>query len=391
MITQHPQNIILFSAGESQENGNFGTVKQRLEAAGHRCHGWRELFETANDSENIALLPMLLKKVPTFDFAIILGDGVDTLKTFRQKTLDPDEDEKAAAAGDVQAQERCRKRIMRDNVLFEAGLCTMALGANRVVMLIEDDIRIPENLHGVGKLDVQHIRYSNPDPSKDIPGDLDAKLDVVLTHIENNAEKVFPIVIGAAISTADGYFNNFVLRFWESIISHGFQPQTSSPGAEAEPQRFALEDIEMRILLPRRISDNTKSAIAAYQKTHGFRKGSISDAGPRGLLFDYFINDAGKLVVCDIPTTVTASYNVVVDILQISADDKADAQAKEHFLLKELDSFHRTLKKLMHPTLLGNKLRGMKRGDGAPIYPEHKLQSLLDCLPRVHLERVDLG
>ena len=155
------QNIVIFSAGESERNGNLEKVKATLEGGGHQCFGWRELFQGANDESAIALLPTLLKKIPTFDFAVVLGDAVDVLSEFRD--------------------EETQKRVMRDNVLFESGLCTMALGADRVILLIENDIRIPEDLHGVGvgNLGVEYLEYSNQKA-----GELEAGLAEILHYIE---------------------------------------------------------------------------------------------------------------------------------------------------------------------------------------------------------------
>lgn len=79
--------------------------------------------------EQIALLPALLKKIPTFDFALIVAEGVDTVK--------------------LRGSEE--RSAIRDNVIFELGLCTMALGAERVILLAEENVRIPEDLIGVGK------------------------------------------------------------------------------------------------------------------------------------------------------------------------------------------------------------------------------------------------
>ena len=99
------QNVIIFSAGESIRNGSVEYIKSRLCKKDIICYDWRELFIKAHDMDNIALLPSLSKKIPTFDFAIIIAEAVDTVR-FR---------------GEEQIS-------MRDNVIFELGLCIMALG-----------------------------------------------------------------------------------------------------------------------------------------------------------------------------------------------------------------------------------------------------------------------
>jgi len=354
----HPvvQNIIIFSAGESERNGNLEKVKEFLKKAGHRCHGWRELFQGANNASAVALLPMLLKKIPTFDFAIILGDGVDLLSKFRN--------------------EEVQRRIMRDNVLFETGLCTMALGADRVVLLMENDIRIPEDLHGVGvgNLGVEYLEYSN-----ERQGDLEAKLERLLDYIGKKAGEIHPVVIGAAISTADGYFNNFILRFWENV-EQGFVDAKSGNKDLIFPLH---EKISMRILIPKSISHTLGGRIRKYYEEEGYRTGIIPTGEFRGVEFRYKMDEAGNLVVCDIPSTVTASYNTVVDILQLDADDEKDADAELRFLNKELDSFVRTLRKVMVEEKVAAKERSFKRA-------EEKIRMIVDGVKRVSLERVDL-
>lgn len=392
MKTQNPQNIIIFSAGESERNGNFGTVKSFIEGAGHRCHGWRELFHGAKNSSQIALLPMLLKKVPTFDFAIILGDAVDALKEFREEVF---------------TDENKLMRIMRDNVLFETGLCTMALGADRVILLIEDDIRIPEDLDGVregteisvtkrvgvGKLGVRNYVYANPLPNGQMPPPLTEvegqikevrsltdHLEDVVAYIDSQSQHIHPIVIGAAISTADGYFNNFILRFWEHI-ANGYKDEGAP--TDSPPVPFPEGRVSMRILVPRKLDDQIGRRIWNYYQAEGYRKGTIANAGSRGVEFRYKVDADGSMIICDIPTTVTASYNVVEDILQLDADDKDDLLAKDRFLLKELDSFHRTLRKVMVRDKVAKKLKSFKKKDDETV-------RILHGMDKVQVEQVTI-
>ena len=125
------QNIILFSSGVSERNGILFYVKDALDRQGYHCSYWRDLFHGANDAQNIALLPMLIKKIPTFDFAVLICEGHDETDMFRN--------------GEVE-----RTQTMRDNVLFEIGLCSMALGLNRVILLTDGSVRLPEDLQGIG-------------------------------------------------------------------------------------------------------------------------------------------------------------------------------------------------------------------------------------------------
>ena len=71
------QNIVLFSSGVSEREGISLAIRDALEGMGYSCSYWRELFRDAKDSRNISLLPMLVKKIPTFDFAVLICEGHD--------------------------------------------------------------------------------------------------------------------------------------------------------------------------------------------------------------------------------------------------------------------------------------------------------------------------
>lgn len=79
------QNIVLFSSGVSEREGISLAIRDALEGMGYSCSYWRELFRDAKDSRNISLLPMLVKKIPTFDFAVLICEGHD--RTMVQRTI----------------------------------------------------------------------------------------------------------------------------------------------------------------------------------------------------------------------------------------------------------------------------------------------------------------
>ena len=50
--------------------------------------------------------------------------------------------------------------ILRDNVLFEIGLCVMALGLPRVILVTDGQVRLPEDLMGPNNsLAVKQVCY----------------------------------------------------------------------------------------------------------------------------------------------------------------------------------------------------------------------------------------
>lgn len=58
------QNLIIFSATKSEEKCQ--TVRSYFKNTDNECHHWKDLFENAYNKEDMILLTMLIKKIPTF-------------------------------------------------------------------------------------------------------------------------------------------------------------------------------------------------------------------------------------------------------------------------------------------------------------------------------------
>ncbi len=236
------QNVVLFSSGITEQNGILKYLEQELRQKGYSCVFWRDLFSGARDSQNIALLPMLIKKIPSFDFAVLIGQGHDSTLMLRNGTM-----ESVAA--------------MRDNVLFEIGLCTMALGNKRTILLTDGIVHLPDDLQGVGKEtavktlhylpeDVKsysraereidaHFRQQSPETIRQAAGDIN-------DYIRKMHQILSPTMIGASVSTASGYISNFVLQCLEGID----KGVLLSIGYEGELRVFSEDKIWMHVILP---------------------------------------------------------------------------------------------------------------------------------------------
>lgn len=332
------QNVIVFSAGESVRSGRVDRIMALLEARGIRCFGWSSLFCRAHDMDHIALLPGLIKKIPTFDFALIIAEGVDT----------------ALLRGND------REHIMRDNVLFELGLCVMGLGPERVILLADPEVRVPEDLVGVDGLGVTRIPLGVGGDegvagmvqdvmdrgSGGTSGEIRAWVDRILTHIHSQADQVGPVFIGAAVSSAEAYFMNFIVRLLEHLEG-GFCSVRSPEARIACPG-----SVRVRVLLPGSVSALSRERIDRYYDRQGYDAYMIRDAGPRGLFFrGSYRPGEDLLTVVDIPTSVSASYTLVNAVLDLDSDDDHDPLAEERFLAKEMDVYAYALEKLMTPEM----------------------------------------
>lgn len=304
-------NIILFSSGISEKNGSLMKVKDALEVLGYKCAYWRDLFKQANDPSNIALLPSLIKKIPTFDYAVLICEGHDKTIMLRDG-------------------EKIEYDSMRDNVLFEIGLCSMALGVSRTILITDSHVHLPEDLSGKnGSLAVKRIIYENE-------CDAETAAKAIDEYILQNGDVLTPVVIGAASSSAEGYVNNFLLRTLEHIEDGVFIGE--------EEYHFELEKVYIHLKLPNMIGEDTAKVAAI--KLADYDKAIVPTARSRSAVFRcQIVKD--ELHIFDFPTSIITSYNVAKMILDIDADDSMDMDAAARFAAKELKLFEATLKSLL--------------------------------------------
>lgn len=354
------QNVILFSAGESLRNGKLEYIKSWLNRRDICCLDWRELFSTVRDSDQIALLPNLIKKIPTFDFALLLAEGVDEL-TLR------------GVSG---------QKAIRDNVIFELGLCVMALGPNRVILLTDRDTRIPDDLRGIEGSGVEHIVYHSEgelgqslERVAQVIADQAGRspaLERIASYVGENADSISPVFVGAAVSSAEAYFLNFLLRLLEHW-DQGFSPRGEDLSHPFPPQT------QIRVIFPREAGGDLKGAISRYYARMGAQEFILRNAGSRPLFFHGIQDPDGSLTILDIPTSVTASYSLVQSILDLAADDDYDQAAEKRFNTKEMDIYECTLKRLLQEENVRKRLALLPR--------EADPQAILEGLGRIRILR----
>ena len=375
------QNIILFSSGISEKNGILNHVKDALDKYGYRCSYWRDLFRGANDTQNIALLPMLIKKIPTFDFAVLICEGHDETDVIRDHKIE-------------------HVQTMRDNVLFEIGLCSMALGLNRVILLTDGSVRLPEDLTGIGgetaikvvsyvrgmENSYQEAAFQMMDCLEHItrrlqdPAVMDQLLDDINYHIQNNIEKLYPTIIGASVSTANGYMSNFILRTLEKCNEGVVLDQDSG-----QLVFFPDDKIFMHIILPMEYTPETPSR--SRLRIQELSVGTVPSARFRKAEFRYRVVD-GELHIYDYPTTLVTEYQTARIILSIHADDQSDTEAEKRFNAKELDLFESALRSFMSESFIRATVEHFYEDD-TKEEEEHMVSRLLDMMKRIEVLRED--
>ena len=375
------QNVVLFSSGVSERQGILECVKDALARNGYACSCWRDLFAGAKDPQNIALLPMLIKKIPTFDFAVLICEGHDETDIFRN-----------GATEHIQT--------MRDNVLFEIGLCSMALGLNRVILLTDGTVRLPEDLRGTGhEAAIKVVSYVRGEEEScqaasfqmaeylayiarklKEPPVMDRLVGDIDRYIHDNIGKLYPTVIGASVSTANGYMANFVLRTLEKC-NEGVVLE-ECPEA---PVVFPDEKVFMHIVLPREYSADTPSR--SREKMRVLPAGSVPSSRFRKAEFRYRIRN-GELHIYDYPTTLSTEYQTARIILALDADDRNDAEAERRFQAKELDLFENALRSFMQESFVRATVDHFLE-DAASEEKERLVRRLTSMLERVEILRMD--
>ena len=321
------RNIVLFSSGITEKKGMLAALIKALQQRGYVCSYWRDLFEGAKDPHNIALLPTLMKKIPTFDYAILICEGHDKISICREQGV-----ELAA--------------VMRDNVLFEIGLCVMALGLPRTILVTDTQVRMPDDLLGVhGQLAIKRILYQKQIKDSYLPAIRDVLVYLQMMesasqeidmYIQETGKELSPVIIGASSSLACGYVTNFVFRTLENI-SNGID-------TEQGKRIYSTEYIYMHIVLPKTYQKHTVEN--ARHKQQLLACACVPSARSRPAWFHYQV--IGKeLHIIDYPTTIVTSYHTAKMILDMDADDQKDVHAAQRFYAKELNLFEYSLKKLL--------------------------------------------
>ena len=315
------ENIVIFSSGISEKNGITESIKNTLNKMDYNCMDWRGLFSSAKDSNNIALLPMLIKKIPTFDFAVLVCEGHDVTFISRGENSET-------------------VKTMRDNVLFEIGLCAMAIGLNRTILVTDSDVRLPDDLRGTnGTLAVKQI--SLPTNRDTLALDIEDICEEIIVYINEEKEHLNQIVIGAAASSACGYAANFICRTLEHIDDE----LTIIDGETMKTMRISPSQVYLHIVLPNNIDKSVLEAVKSKQDK--MFHGTIITARNRPAEFCFYL-EGTDLHIIDYPTNVVTSYDTARIILEMDADDTYDETATERFVAKEMALYESTLKAVLN-------------------------------------------
>lgn len=354
------QNVIVFSSGKNKRVAH--EIARGLGGDVCRAVVWDEFFnkiygEEYSLTKSYALFPFLVKKIPSFDYAVIVAGDDDRMR-------------KNGAGG--------REYVTaRDNVIFELGLCAMALGDKRVIIVHHKDVRLIDDLRGYGEAAQRRIRSGEIGFEDTVLASSNVQLKTfdygpdssfaeiaqqICDYIRETRDSYSPVVVGAACSTALGYRDNFLMAFFKAVEKTDFSIPGSAMcgGQDALWLREALshpENVEIHVLLPS--MESVEKHPEALSDTRAFLGEHLY--GRHGTFADCRIVDPartigfccrpvdGRLHVIDMPTTLLASQKTAQKILDIKADDAIEKDHLSRLLAKEIDLFRNTLAQFLVP------------------------------------------
>lgn len=358
------QNIIVFSSGKSKNIAHTVAKNLNDDKNGAVCNTvvWDEFFnkifgEDYSVDKSYALFPFLIKKIPSFDYAIVIAGADDKTQKNDSNGLE--------------------YITTRDNVIFELGLCSMALGEKRVIILHHEGVHLIDDLRGYGEESQKAITADNfsLSPSQaqlktfdyNEGSDFSIIAQEIKEYIGQTYNNYSPVVVGAACSTALGYMDNFLLSLSNTIKNTDFSSSDSVSvnGKDAPWLRDILnnpEKVEIHVFLPAiKAVENNPSLLS---DTRSFLQNNLY--GLFGTIVDCKINCDSrsigfccklveeKLIIIDLPTTLLASQKTAQKVLDIKADDAIEIDYLSRILAKEIDQFRCTMEKFLAKDQAGN-------------------------------------
>lgn len=233
-----------------------------------------------------------------------------TLENLQEKSMLYDYGVLIATSDDVGEIKEDKCEIMRDNVLFEAGMFLATLGRERAFIMIEKGCRIPSDLNG------QTLSIF----SKDESGMLDSCINDLIIEL-NNTKNNFRFGNTPSTALALGYFKNYVCKLIDGISELG------------------IENFKLKILIPL-LPINLKYIIETRKTEEESFENQLYTNKPRP---SYYKTKNGEN--WDIPTTIEILVEVIKNLFPSSQLNLTKRQ--KEYLKFEVKNFADALNELI--------------------------------------------
>lgn len=269
-------------------------VKNHLSIIGG-CYVWNEpnVWEP-----NRSTFENLLRMVSFFDFGVFVATADDLTLTNNKIVIEP-----------------------RDNVILEMALFCGAMGRDKSFLLVEKDIKLPSDFHGI------YMPRFNKDDESTIESACSEYANRIKEHYKFGHLSLYPTT-----SLAIGYYKNFVSGLVES-------------SQEVEALEFdgvKYTDFKLKVVIPNNLQGMIREKAAQFYKRNGFVEYAMKTKFRKHpAWFQLDPDKAPTAMVFDMPSTLTGIDDAIDLILQKGFHGRTKIQ--EIIEQRELNNFRRVL------------------------------------------------
>jgi hypothetical protein len=255
-----------------------------------RCNDWIEVISWRDDSTfqlGKTTLENLQEKAMLFDYGIFIATKDDASKSRRKKYM-----------------------IMRDNVLFEAGMFLATLGKERAFILFEQKCKVPSDLSG------ETLSFFNRKDNNSINN----SIDKIIEALENSRD-TYKFAKSSSTALALGYYKNYVNKVITEVVNKNDKEFSMNIYIPLYPKNVSN--------LKKDFKSNTNSVEESLY---------IDNIRPTIFKTNNGIN-------WDIPTTTEIIFDII-DKIVISSEINTNKN-KECYIVNEVKNFSYALKSLI--------------------------------------------
>lgn len=223
---------------------------------------WNEsLWDDAVFKLNNNYLADLLKATLKFDFGILIGSKDDKVEYRGAEVLQP-----------------------RDNILFELGLFIGRIGVSKCAFLVDEDIKILSDFHGISLARYNKHTYIN---------EVKRIKEQFLATPDNNDLNFFPSATLAAI-----YYENFIAPTCQHLVNNN--------GFDFESVHYPINKTKIKILVPNDIHNDVNIQFQRLKSAYSCKDTTIEHSGrSRNITIDCTDIEGDEITIIDFPTIVT--------------------------------------------------------------------------------------
>lgn len=275
-------------------------VKQLLQKKGFDLVLW-------NDGQVFGLstsyLDSLLKAGSMFDFGILVATKDDLVDSRNEINY-----------------------AARDNVLFEYGLFMGRLGKFRTLILMENGVKRPSDIEGI------HISTFEKEENSVKSMSLMNATNIISEHIKERY-KLPELGLLPSTSVAAGFYENFLNRVCDYLRNKD----------SIEIKDVKYNSFEIQVVIPTRLQHDMQNSADYYFKVNNFEKHAFQPEKGRDIRtrIAQGLKQPDKLIICDIPTTLTAVYDSIEMYLPHGHTESKEFQLIES---REINNFIAVLK-----------------------------------------------